>query len=151
MTPDTTATVRICGDSIKSSGGRIAFGSSRSVYIAESKQPDSRNTNPYSTLQLGGWGGITYNCRGKIVYSYDPSIVYADNTISPLTFNVPVKTSQVLTTSDANQKTNIEPLTDKGNLLTDITPVSYRLKSDAGTEEWMPSRTSMQRCRNSSR
>ena len=131
---DTVAPLRIKGTALYDSGGRIAFGSRGHAYIEESKA-NSLRVNPYGMLRLHGEGGLVFTCGEDNVFSYDPKTQStAATTGSVFTFSKTVSAPQYLTTSDARNKTDIEPLENMGSQLRDIVPVSYTLIQNAGED-----------------
>ncbi len=130
---DTVAALMVRGDIGTDKSRTIAFGFGSDVYIKEviNTFPSYKKNN---ILEFGGKGGLIYKCGDSNIMIYDP-VELTLGTGACFNFNVPVNAPQYLTRSDANLKTNVTPLELDGKLLMDITPVSYKLKSNANKEQ----------------
>lgn len=124
---DTTSNLKILGKDLYGHGGTLSFGERKHVYIEEAYIGAS-SSNKKGNLVLGGLGGLYYNCGSNKIFSYSPTFIIAGSG-APFDIYAPVSAPQFLTSSDANLKTNIKPLENMGDLLDDITPVSYMLKA----------------------
>ena len=133
---DTLATIKIGGPGYACSGGRISFGDG-SAYI-ESPQYARNQFGGKDMLRFATGNGFSFYSGTKRILNYDSSIFVLDGG-NPLVSTATVQAPQFLTTSDARAKTDIEPLENIGELLSNIAPVSYSLvdnegiDSDAGT------------------
>ena len=129
---DTTTTISILGTNNKNlSGGTIAFGGRRDVMFQEASFTES-STRKYGSLYMVGKGGIYYNSSDGRIFSYAPPII---TTADPVfTFNINVKATAFLTSSDARYKSNVESIENMGPLLDELTPVSYNLNLSSGEE-----------------
>ena len=133
--PDTIAALRIKGDGLYDSGGRLAFGSRGHAYIEESTS-GSFMVNPQGILRMFGAGGLVFTCGDGTVFSYDTRTQNTGATTGTVfTFSKTVSAPQYLTTSDARSKTDIEPLENMGSQLRDIVPVSYTLIQNGGDSD----------------
>ncbi len=130
---DTTSNLKIMGSN-KGHGGTISFGDSRHVYINEIYEGSQSSSNKNGILRLEGRGGLRYTCGSKTIVQYEPGLRVVGASEAPLHIYKPVSAPQYLTSSDANLKSNIKPLENMGDLLADITPVSYTLKSTTNDE-----------------
>lgn len=130
---DTISNLKIMGSN-KGHGGTISFGDSRHVYIKEIYNDATSSFNKNGLLSLHGLGGLQYLCGNNRIINYDPKLKIYGSSDAPLSISVPISVPQCLTSSDANLKSNIKPLENMGDLLADITPVSYTLKSTTNDE-----------------
>ena len=131
---DTVAPLRIKGTSLYDSGGKLAFGSRGHVYIGESVA-GRLATMSQGMLVLHGERGINFTSESGNVFNYDTKTQNTSaSTGSVFTFYKTVSAPQYLTTSDARNKTDIEPLENMGSQLRDIVPVSYTLIQNAGED-----------------
>lgn len=126
--PDTTASLYVAGTGDLQSGGRIAFGQRGDVSVAESSYT-AGSLDAGGVLSLFGKGGFIFRSDGKNIMSY--TLTTRTTTEKPVEFSVPIQTTRVLTVSDERSKTDIEPLGEVGQLLSSISPVSYRLIDDS--------------------
>ena len=117
---DTVTTLRIFGDSISASAGRITFGDSAYVSIGEK---GTTNTN---RLSLFGKNGVYFNCS---VNNLPTTIAYYD-TDDPgyFNFNNNLTVGGVFLQSDERFKENIEPVGEVLASLKKLEPVTYNLK-----------------------
>lgn len=123
---DTTATISILGlERPNYSGGSIAFGGRKDVVISEPTFNSS--TSRYGKMDLVGKGGISYTSYKGEIFSYTPAVV-GESTFS---YNVILIAPKFLNSSDARNKSNVESLESMGELLNDLTPVSYNLNIPA--------------------
>ena len=117
---DTVTTLKIFGDSINASAGRITFGDSAYVSIGEK---GTTNTNK---LSLYGKKGVYFNATLNNTLS---TIAYFDTDYSDnFNFNYDVTTSGVFVQSDERYKENIEPVGEVLASLKNLEPVTYNLK-----------------------
>ena len=120
---DIVTTLKIFGDSILGSAGRITFGDSAYVSIGEK---GTTNTNK---LWLYGKNGIYFNAH---LDNLPETIAYFDTeTDNSFHFNYDVISSGVFIQSDERYKENIEPVGEVLNSLRDLEPVTYNLKGRA--------------------
>ena len=118
---DTVTTLKIFGDSILGSAGRITFGDSAYVYIGE-KGID--NTNK---LCLYGKKGVYMSIAQPNVPT---TIAYYDTDVDDnFTFNYDVTVPTMYMLSDERYKENIEPVGEVLPSLRNLEPVTYNLKS----------------------
>ena len=118
---DTVTTLKIFGDSILGSAGRITFGDSSYVAIGEK---DMTNTN---RLWLYGKNGVYISAA---VNDYPSVIGYFDPAVSSsFFFNSDVTSSGMFIQSDERYKENIEPVGEVLPSLRNLEPVTYNLKS----------------------
>ena len=117
---DTVTTLKIFGDSIQGSAGRITFGDSAYVYIGEK---GTTNTN---RLWLYGKNGVYFNAN----FNNLPDIIaYFDTEVdNNFHFNHDVVIPTMYIQSDERYKENIEPVGEVLNSLRDLEPVTYNLK-----------------------
>lgn len=117
---DTVSTLKIFGDSILGSAGRITFGDSAYVSIGEK---GTTNTN---RLSLFGKNGLYFNCS---INNLPTTIAYYD-TDNPgyFNFNNNLTVSGVFLQSDERFKENIEPVGEVLPSLKNLEPVTYNLK-----------------------
>lgn len=127
---DTTSNLKIMGNDTYGHGGVISFGDYSETYIKELYRITPQGQK--GSLVLGSIGGLSYQCGTNTIITYNPLTITLGN--APLTINAPVSAPQYLTSSDANLKSNVKPLENMGDLLADITPVSYTLKSTTNDE-----------------
>lgn len=129
---DTTSTISILGPTRPNySGGSLTFGGRKDVMISEDKFTKSI-TVPYGTMTLTGMGGLKYVASNGTVFSYtSPRSTTSEGVF---TFSATVKATSYLTTSDARYKKNVESLESMGDMLNDLTPVSYNLDLNLGKE-----------------
>ena len=119
---DTVTTLRIFGDSINASAGRITFGDSAYVAIGEK---GTTNTNK---LWLYGKNGVYFNAWLNNIHT---AIAYFDTEIdNNFHFNNNVISSGVFIHSDERYKENIEPVGEVLASLKNLEPVTYKLKGE---------------------
>lgn len=118
---DPVTTLKIFGDSILGSAGRITFGDSSYVAIGEK---DMTNTN---RLWLYGKNGVYISAA---VNDYPSVIGYFDPAVSSsFFFNSDVTSSGMFIQSDERYKENIEPVGEVLSSIRNLEPVTYNLKS----------------------
>ena len=118
---DMVTTLKIFGDSILGSAGRITFGDSSYVAIGEKGMT---NTN---RLWLYGKNGVYLSAA---VNDYPSVIGYFDPALScSFYFNSDVTSSGMFIESDERYKENIEPVGEVLPSLRNLEPVTYNLKS----------------------
>lgn len=134
---DTTSTVSVLGtQTLNFSGGSLSFGGRKDVMISE---PAFTNAtwSPYGRMTLVGKGGISYSSASGVIFSYDPYLHQintggSSESNSPAFFYyVNLIAPKFLNSSDARYKSNVESLESMGELLNDLTPVSYNLNIPA--------------------
>lgn len=131
---DTTSNLKIMGSKTSGHGGVISFGESKHVYVKELYTGTASDFTNKGRLELGGDGGMLYNCGTDKIFEYDPKIFVLGAQGAAFSIYRVVSAPQFLTSSDANLKTNVKPLENISELLADITPVSYNLKSRINSE-----------------
>ena len=123
---DTTTTISIMGPTKSNySGGSIAFGGRKDVVIEE-ESFTTGTLRPYGSLTFTGLGGIKYVDSNGTIFSHTPS--RTTSSAGTFTFTTDVVAPKFTTSSDARYKKNVESLESKGDLLRDLTPVSYYLE-----------------------
>lgn len=117
---DSLASLTLLKGTDNGGGAYITFGNVKNVAVGEY----SPTTTPVDSDILGLFGskGIKYLAGSKEVFSYSPIL-----TTNPFTFNCNVKASSYLTTSDARMKKDVCSISGASSLLSEISPVSYRL------------------------
>ena len=118
---DTVTTLKIFGDSILGSAGRITFGDSAYVYIGE------KGTDNTNKLCLYGKKGVYMSIAQPNVPT---TIAYYDTDVDDnFTFNYDVTVPTMYMLSDERYKENIEPVGEVLPSLRNLEPVTYNLKS----------------------
>ena len=118
---DTVTTLKIFGDSILGSAGRITFGDSAYVYIGE------KGTDNTNKLCLYGKKGVYMSIAQPNVPT---TIAYFDTDVDDnFTFNYDVTVPTMYMLSDERYKENIEPVREVLPSLRNLEPVTYNLKS----------------------
>ncbi len=117
---DPVSTLKIFGDSILGSAGRITFGDSAYVYIGE------KGTDNSNRLWLYGKNGVYFNAW---LNNIPTTIAYFDTGLdNNFHFNNDVISSGVFIQSDERYKENIEPVGEVLTSLKNLEPVTYNLK-----------------------
>lgn len=125
---DTVTTLKIFGDSIQGSAGRITFGDSANVSIGE------RGTTNTNILSLYGKKGVYFNC---FIGNNPTAIAYYDTNLGDdFSFNCDVVSSGVFIQSDERYKENIEPVGEVLASLKNLEPVTYNLKGRSNVREF---------------
>ena len=125
---DTTSTISLLGPTAGNfSGASLTFGGRKDVQISEGSFAFNINSvlnRIYGKLNLVGKGGIEYSSYVGTIFSYTAD---KSDFSGPFKFNIRMESPQYLTSSDARYKKDIESLEEMGDLLKDLTPVSYVL------------------------
>lgn len=130
VNPDTTAAIYIAGPKSMQSGGKIAFGKRGDVTIGESIY-SALSSQSKGKLELVGNGGFSFYTGNGLLATYDSDGI--SGSVNSFIFKVPVSATQYLTSSDARLKKDIQELTEMGNHIKDLIPVSYVLQSDVAS------------------
>ena len=118
---DMVTTLKIFGDSILGSAGRITFGDSAYVYIGE------KGTDNTNKLFLYGKKGVYMSIAQPDVPT---TIAYYDADVDDnFNFNFDVTVPTMYMQSDERYKENIEPVGEVLPSLRNLQPVTYNLKS----------------------
>lgn len=118
---DMVTTLKIFGDSILGSAGRITFGDSAYVYIGE------KGTDNTNKLFLYGKKGVYMSIAQPDVPT---TIAYYDADVDDnFNFNFDVTVPTMYMLSDERYKENIEPVGEVLPSLRNLEPVTYNLKS----------------------
>lgn len=116
------AQLRVFGNGTNKSNGKISFGESGHVAIGE-----KTNGKGNGMFNISAYGGILCQTGEEKIFEYDKNLLNLESNTPTFNFKCAVTAPQFLTVSDSRSKTDIEPLENMGQLLKDISPVSYRL------------------------
>ncbi|MBD5356280.1 MAG: T9SS type A sorting domain-containing protein [Bacteroides sp.] len=112
---------------INGTGAYMTFGNLKNVAVGEY----STSSLDSDVLALYGFKGIKYIAGNAEIFYYSwPNNTLSGTTLPALaqfTFNCSVKAPSFLTTSDARMKSDIKGISGLSSLLTEVSPVSYRL------------------------